>query len=171
MSKIFQNMRFQQIEKSLDFWRSAELALRPEQGWIRTIRTSLGMSLSILGQRLEITGAGVSKLEKSEASGAITLNSLRRVAEALDCELQYALVPKISLKDTKERQAIKKAHEHIDAVSHSMMLSGKEVDHPSRQLIFEELVKGFLDGSGKVLWSDTPKEVVKKSNTQQGENV
>jgi DNA-binding Xre family transcriptional regulator len=37
---------------------------------------------------LEITVSGLRKLEQAEAADAITLGTLRRVAEALDCELQ-----------------------------------------------------------------------------------
>ena len=154
MPKIFKKLQLQQTDQSLESWRSAELSLPPKQGWIRALRTSLGMTLNVLGDRLDITSAGVSKLEKSEASGAITLNSLRKIAEALDCELEYALVPKASLKKMREQQAIKQAQEQIGAVSHSMTLAGQEVDRASHQLIFEELVKDLLDGNDKGLWKN-----------------
>ena len=154
MSKIFKKLQLQQTDKSLEPWRSAKLSLLPKRGWIRTLRTSLGMPLKVLGERLGITSAGVSKLEKSEASGTITLNSLRKIADALDCELEYALIPKTSLKEMREQQATKQAQEQIGAVSHSMMLAGQEVDQASHQLIFEELVKELLDGNDKRLWKN-----------------
>ena len=40
-----------------------------------------------------VTQPTVQRLELSEAEGAIQLKSLRRAAEALDCDLVYALVP------------------------------------------------------------------------------
>ena len=152
MSKIFKKLKQQQTEKSLETWRNAELSLLPKQGWIRSLRTSLGMTLDVLGQRLEITSAGLSKLEKSEANGTITLNSLRRAAEALDCELKYALVPSASLEEMKHKQALKKAREQMQSVSHSMKLEAQEVDASSQQLLLDELVKDLLEGKDKELW-------------------
>ena len=164
MSKVFKKLQLHQVDKSLETWRITELSLRPNQGWVRSIRTSLGMTMKVLGQRLDITIPSVSKIEKAEASGTITLNSLRRAAEALDCELKYALVPRSPLRDMRKQQAIKKAQEHINTVAHSMTLEGQEVDQSFHELIFEELVKDFLEGSDKLLWDETPKVIVKNSN-------
>ena len=38
-----------------------------------------------LGKRLGMTAQGIVSLERSEASGTIQLNTLRRAAEAMDC--------------------------------------------------------------------------------------
>jgi predicted DNA-binding mobile mystery protein A len=48
-------------------------------------------------RRLRIRPQSAEAVEKSEANGTIQLQSLRRAAEALDCTLVYALVPKTSL--------------------------------------------------------------------------
>jgi DNA-binding Xre family transcriptional regulator len=45
------------------------------------------MTATAFARRLGMIHAGVSKLETAEASDAITLASLRMLAEALDCEL------------------------------------------------------------------------------------
>src|ERR1700689_623852 len=65
----------------------------PVRGWIKAIREALGMSTAQLARRLKIKQPSVVDLEKSEAKGSIELATLRRVAEALDCTLVYALVP------------------------------------------------------------------------------
>jgi transcriptional regulator with XRE-family HTH domain len=44
-------------------------------------------------------------LEQSEAKGTIELATLRRVAEALDCTLVYALVPNRPLEQTVRDRA------------------------------------------------------------------
>lgn len=152
MTKIFKQLKLQQAEKSLESWRNAELSLRPNEGWIRTIRTSLLMPINVLSKRLGITPAGLSKLERSEANGTITLNSLRRAAEALDCELKYSLVPQSSLKEMKEQQAIKKAKDQLRSVNHSMKLEDQEVDQSSQQVLLDELVKNILESNSKDLW-------------------
>ena len=152
MSTVFQVLKRQQTEKSLEVWRSTNLSLPPKQGWIRTIREALGMTLDSLSTRLGITAAGLQKLEKSEAADTITLKSLMKAAEALDCELQYALVPKYSIEEMRDRQASKKAKEQMRATGHTMKLEDQEVDKESQKLLLEELKKSLLEGSGKELW-------------------
>ena len=58
------------------------------------IRQALGMSARTLGNRIGVSQSQVSKLGNSELDKAITLRSLERVAEGLNCELVYFLVPK-----------------------------------------------------------------------------
>ena len=66
----------------------------PVRGWIKALREALGMSTAQLAKRLGIKQPSLVALEQSEAKGTIELATLRRVAEALDCTLVYALVPK-----------------------------------------------------------------------------
>lgn len=44
-----------------------------------------------------MTAQGVRKLEQGEAKGTISLNALAKLAQGLDCEVHYILVPRISL--------------------------------------------------------------------------
>jgi predicted DNA-binding mobile mystery protein A len=81
------------------------IRVRPRAGWIRAIRSALGMSQAALGSRLGVTQAAVGQLENAERHEAITLSKLSEVARALDCQLVYALVPNSSLEDTVQRQA------------------------------------------------------------------
>jgi len=70
----------------------------------------------------------VASLEKSEATDRITINSLRRVAEAMECELVYYLRPKCG---SFEQLALHLAREvvrpDILAVEHSMALEDQAV--------------------------------------------
>ena len=66
---------------------------KPVRGWIKAIREALGMTAEQLAKRLGVKQPSVVALEQSEAKGTIELATLRRVAEALDCTLVYALVP------------------------------------------------------------------------------
>ena len=73
----------------------------PVRGWIKAIRAGLGMSSEQLAKRLGVRQPSVVSLEQSEAKGTIALATLRRVAEALDCTLVYALVPKATYRVVK----------------------------------------------------------------------
>src|SRR6187402_1584857 len=70
---------------------------RPPRGWIRAIRDAVGMTAEQLATRIGVSQPRVMAIEKAEARGSLTLQSLTRAAEALDCTLVYALVPNESL--------------------------------------------------------------------------
>jgi predicted DNA-binding mobile mystery protein A len=107
------------LKNRLDFTRLAELDRQfcefaklqrnaaPRCGWTKTVRLALGMSSKALGERLGVTAQGVRKLEQAEANGTITLNTLSRLAQGLDCDVHYVLVPRTSLVE----QVIRRAHE------------------------------------------------------------
>ena len=65
------------------------------------------MSSQALGARLGVTAQGARKLEQAEANGNITLNTLARLAQGLDCEVRYVFVPRTSLVE----QVLKRTHE------------------------------------------------------------
>lgn len=79
----------------------------PRCGWAKTVRLALGMSSEALGTRLGMSAQGVRKLEQAEADGSISLKTLFRLADGLDCDVQYMLVPRTSLVE----QVLKRTHE------------------------------------------------------------
>lgn len=89
-----QKLRITHVERNLSH---VSVPIRPANGWIQAIRTSLGMTSRQLAARIECSQSTLAALEKSEAEDRITLQSLRKVADALDCDLQYVLVPRSSL--------------------------------------------------------------------------
>jgi predicted DNA-binding mobile mystery protein A len=82
-----------------------EVMLAPPYGWVRAIREALGMTPQRLATRMGVTRPRVNMLEKAELSGATTLKSLRQAAEAMDCVLVYAIVPRTSLDEILREQA------------------------------------------------------------------
>ena len=81
------------LERSLQPFRGVKVE-RPERGWARSIREVIGMTRAQLAARLNVSISAISTLERSEEKGVITIGSLHRLAEGLECELVYALVPK-----------------------------------------------------------------------------
>jgi predicted DNA-binding mobile mystery protein A len=68
------------------------------------------------------------QLEKAEAEDRITLKSLRTAANALDCDLVYALVPKAgTMEDLIENRARAQARKQVLGVEHSMALEDQAV--------------------------------------------
>lgn len=81
------------------------LIKKTKEGWVRTIRTALGMSGAQLGARAGLTRNKISILERKEAEGDITINQLKVLAERLGCDLTYALVPSKPIEDMIEDRA------------------------------------------------------------------
>ena len=100
----------------------------PPKGWIRAIRDALGMTGPQFAARLSIKPQSVADIEKSEATGSIQLETLRRAAEALDCTLVYALVPKTSLEGAVQSRARRIAMKDLARVAHTMKLEDQGVD-------------------------------------------
>ena len=62
---------------------------------IRQMRKAKGLKGFQLAERLEVSAARVSMLEKDEERGAVTLNMMHRAAKALGCRFEYRLVPEV----------------------------------------------------------------------------
>ncbi len=62
-------------------------------GWIRTIRLQQNMQGKQLAEKMKVSPARISVLEKDEQRGAVTLKMMQKAAEALGCRFVYALVP------------------------------------------------------------------------------
>ena len=108
-----------------------QLRARPHTGWVRAVRDALGMSTRQLATRMGVAQATVVQMERSEAYETIQLATLRRAADALDCDLIYALVPRNgSLQHAVNAQASRRAHRAISAVDRSMELEDQAVRDP-----------------------------------------
>ena len=147
-------LRLAQMDAVLQDAASHSLAQRPPAGWLRSIREALGMTSAALAARLEITASGLRKLEQAEATDAITLGTLRRVAEALDCELQYTLVPRQPLREMRRQQALRLAQQWQQRAGRTMALEAQPIDSPSKgaQQRLEAMAQEILRTSGTRLW-------------------
>ena len=122
----------------------------PTAGWIRAIRDSLGMTASQLGKRMGVTHAAVFELEKSERNGVARVDTLRRAADALDCDFVYAFLPRRGLDETVRARAGAVADTELARVRRSMAL--EEQAAPIDPDLREELIDEVTGARG--LWSD-----------------
>ena len=128
MRSEFKNLRLKQLDRALEPYRAAREVPRPSKGWIRTIRQALGVSSGELARRLGTSRQLPLQLEKGEAEDRITLKSLRAAANALDCDLAYALVPRAgSIQELIENRARAEAKNRVLGVEHSMALENQAV--------------------------------------------
>jgi predicted DNA-binding mobile mystery protein A len=113
----------------------------PVRGWIKAVREALGMSTSQLAQRLKIKQPSLVQLEQSEAKGTIELGTLRRVAEALDCTVVYALVPNKPLETMVRERARAFARKRREYVEHSMLLENQKVASKNLETQIDEIIR------------------------------
>ncbi len=100
----------------------AAQAATPRGGWVRAIREALGMSAADLAVRMGVVESTVLRLEHQEQVRRIQLDTLERAADALGCDVVYALVPREPLEHRVEQQAMTRAREWFSLTRHSMAL-------------------------------------------------
>lgn len=108
---------------------------RPSKGWLRAVRDAIGMTRSEVAKRMGITRQSYTTLEQAEADRSITLKSLDRAAEAMECEVIYFLVPK--QRDGGTFAGLAQDHDpafrQLKKTEHSMALEGQAVgDFPPK---------------------------------------
>jgi len=127
---------------------------RPPKGWIRAIRDALGMTSTQLAQRLGVTHPRIVAIEKDEVLKNLKLSTLERVADAMDCELVYALVPRQGLESKARAQATQKAKVLLQSAEHTMQLEAQPSSKEDNTRQLEALVQELLQGPQARLWDD-----------------
>ena len=145
-------MRLRQLDQQLVAKSNRPLEV-PSQGWISTLRNALGMPLYVLASRLNMTPTGAKRLEQREADGSITIQVLRKAAEAMDMRLEYVLVPKDgSLQKLIERRALEVARELVERTDQSMRLEDQAVSRERFAEAIKEKAEELQRELSKELW-------------------
>src|SRR5688500_11313816 len=143
--------QFDQLFQTVSYIRNVK---RPKEGWIRTIRMAIGMSAVQLAKRLNITRQSMAEIEKREADGSITLNTLRTVADAMEMEVNYVLIPK---KGTLEKlindRVNELAKEIVIRTSQSMKLEDQENEAERLKNAIKERAEQIKAESLKNIWN------------------
>lgn len=147
-------LRIQQLDEALASLKVLQDLSPPQEGWTRAIREALGMSLRQVAERAGVSKTTVQSAEANEMKGTVQLNSLARLAEAMDCELVYALVPRDSLRDTLERRAGLVAERMVERVSDSMEIEAQGIGAGERARQVDELTAEILRERGRDFWDD-----------------
>jgi predicted DNA-binding mobile mystery protein A len=144
-----------QLDKRLSLLSDANSLARPPYGWVKAIREALGMTTAQLGKRLGVSQPRVVKIEKAEKDGAITLDSLERAAQALDCRLVYSLVPRKPLDDLVTERAKIIAKKRLETTGHSMKLEAQGIEASDENEQLKSLINKIVAQGGSMLWEET----------------
>jgi len=144
-----------QITRQLDdILAAVHLPSRPRIGWIASVRQALGMSKTQLAKRIDITRPSLDELESNEFKETITLASLRKVADALGCDVQYVLVPRKPLEQMIAERALKKASTKLGRVNQSQALEASALEAASLSGAVVDLAKEYEVNRPTDLWND-----------------
>ena len=113
----------------------------PAQGWVKAIRGALGMTTVQLAKRMRVRQPTIIDLEQSEAKGSIELATLRRAAEALNCNLIYALIPRKPLETMVRERARAFMRRRLKPIEHSMLLEDQKVVSKNEKAAIEEILR------------------------------
>ena len=143
------------LEQRLAPLRQADGLTPPPRGWIRAIRDALGMTSTQLAERIGLDQSRIPRLERAEVEGAITLRSLRHVAEGLGCTVIYTLAPIRPLEETLRDRAGEIADRQIVRTHHTMKLENQALGARELKAERERLIEALMAGNPRRLW-DSP---------------
>lgn len=142
------------LDNRLDALRSQNALARPPKGWLRAIRDALGMTTRQVAHRAGVSQPTVTSWEQSETRDTITLGKLREAAEALNCELVYALVPRKPLEQEVRERAAQLADAQLGRTHHTMRLEAQGLRAEDLERERDRLIDQLMRGKPSQLWED-----------------
>jgi len=148
-----QTLLINQIDRKLSTYAQLSDVPIPDKGWIHTIRTGLKMTLKQLGLRMGITPQSVNEIEEREEAGTISINGLKKFAEALDMKFVYGFIPpKGSLEKMIEEKANEVAKKIVMRTAKTMELEEQSIQDQQLQKAIEELKAEIIREMPGYLW-------------------
>jgi len=148
----------EQLEATLKQFKPIAEITPPAKGWVRAIRDTLGMTGKQLAKRLNVNQQRISRIEQDEILGKVKLETLRKVAEALDCKFVYGFVPAESLEQTVTRQAELVAKKQMARSNQTMRLEMQQLSDREKARALKDLTEDIADKIPRKLWDDNGRD-------------
>lgn len=142
----------EQLETILQKFEPLSSADIPAKGWVRAIRDGLGMTARQLAERLGIAQQAVARIERDERTGSVTIKTMKRIAEGLDCLFVYGFVPNSSLEDAIRTQARIIAKKRLSRASQTMLLENQSLSNEENEEVLAEMVDELVNSLPSYLW-------------------
>ncbi|MBS1487306.1 MAG: mobile mystery protein A [Bacteroidetes bacterium] len=147
------SLQLQQLNSKMLGFTSLKQVAIPPTGWIKAIRTAIGMSMQQLGNKLKISKQAVLNIEKREKDGSITIKSLREIARATDMQLVYGFVPNDgSLDALIEKRATELATQIVMRTANTMKLEDQANSKKRIETAIKERAAEIKNEMPKTLW-------------------
>jgi predicted DNA-binding mobile mystery protein A len=152
MDSKMRRLRLEQVDAMTEPYARLSNQQAPRRGWLKLIRETLGLTERQQALRVGISPSTLHKAEQAEADERISLKRLRSLANELDCELVYALVPRIRLSSVVNERALTMAAKEVEDVAHSMTLENQRPMDARLRKQVEERADELLRGPWSELW-------------------
>lgn len=126
----------------------------PPEGWLCTARKALKMSGAQLARRLGVSRAQVSKTEKKELSGSVTIKTMQQMAKAMGYRFVYTIVPEKTVEELIKARAKEKASAIVERANKHMALEGQTLSNPKIQFEVDRLQQELTNTLPFDLWDD-----------------
>jgi predicted DNA-binding mobile mystery protein A len=147
------SLQIQQLNSKMLVVAAIKQITPPPTGWIKAVRTALGITLQQLGNKISITKQSLQDIERREREGSVTIKTLKDVANALDMELVYGFVPRDgSLDALIDRKAKELATQIVLRTSKTMQLEEQQNSPQRLQKAIEERAAAIKNEMPKILW-------------------
>ncbi|MBF22851.1 MAG: transcriptional regulator [Pusillimonas sp.] len=136
--------------------RSASLLAplkKPSEGWLTVLRKALGMSGAEVAARAGVSRHAVYQAERNEREGAITINQMHKLAQAMGGRFVYAIVPEGGrVENVIRAQARLKAEGLITRVSAHMALEKQALSRAQLTQRIEDLADELVRDMPSDFW-------------------
>ena len=146
------DLRIRQLDEAVAPFTPLRHRPPPPTGWAKAIREALGISIRQMSRRAGLSRTSITSAEAGEARGTVQFDTLRGLADALNCDLVYALVPRSSLAQTIEAQARRKATDLVGRIADSMKLEEQGVADEATERQVRDLAATILRERGRDFW-------------------
>lgn len=144
-----------QLDKRLVFLKEFASSGMPQQGWIKSIRESLGLSTRQLGTKAGLDQSRISRLEIAEKDGDLKLSSLQKMAKGLNMKFVYGFVPEDSLEQMVRVQAKKIALKRINQLNNTMRLENQGISDEEQKKALDDMIEKILVEQPKDFWEQS----------------
>ncbi len=140
-------MQIRALDKKTSSLSDAKNIVPKGVSWINTVREAIGMTAVQLAKRLGVTQPRIAKMEINEEN--LKLSTMKKVAQAMNCDFVYYFKPKTTFQDIVQIQAKKKAEEILLGVNLNMALENQDIQ--TKEAV-NDMAADFINGNTKRIW-------------------
>ncbi len=119
---------------------------------IKMIRKQIGLPQIVLARIAKVPQSTISRIEKGQ--GDPSLATLRRILEALQCDLVLLPILREPIHTIRRRQARKKAEAKVQYLLGTMHLEEQEPDKKFTDALLLQEEEKLLKGTNSTLWEE-----------------
>jgi len=153
MKKNINKLQLEQLDRKIKAFNRLNNVSQPVEGWVRSIRVALGMSLEQLSKILGVKPQSLIKVEQREKEGVVNIKTLKQISEVLGLKFVYGFsAPKSSLEKIVKKRAYDVARGIVLRSDKSMQLESQGNSRLRIKKAIKERADKIIANQEKILW-------------------